>query len=290
MLRLQISPVKISTVSQPNDGFSPAADIHELLQWPALQNRVGLQHGCPQPVGTRQSRSSAATPLRAVNPTPEASINARLNAWLESAPATEKASRTIATERIRNAHLHQAPGLNLDNLKLSSLPDCLKSFSSLKTLQIRANRLTSLPALPPNLDALKAGSNRLTSLPDLPKNLRELSIYRNCLSRLPVLPQKLVRLHAYENSLVELPELPASLERLAVSENALNHCPSIHEALTLVNLSGNFLKNLPHQLLIQVNGLSNSAEILRQHQRQADTDIGAIEQRGAPDPFWAISA
>jgi len=235
---------------------------------PGQQNGNGLHQVLAQPIEAVRTALSASASLTSVNPTVEASIDRCLDAWLESAPMSERASRTIVTERILKAHCDQATSLNLDNLALRSLPDCLKSLPALKTLQIRANFLTALPDLPANLIALKAGANQLTSLPELPQSLRELSIYRNCLLRLPILPHNLVCLHAYENRLFELPELPPSLERLVVSGNALNQCPPIHKALTLVNFSGNFLKNLPHQLLLQVCGLSNSVEVLRQYQRQ----------------------
>lgn len=255
-------PERAAKLKPSGDIGSMSIDQRDCPDWPSLRDRLNLmQPSFSKTVATWQNTIAAPKSCDA-----HILFSTNLATWVSAAPDAEKASRAIAADKIRYAARAQVATLNLDNLRLTSLPDCLYGLRPLKVLQLRANALTSLPMLPPALIALKAGSNQLTSLPDLPDSLQELSVYRNALVTLPSLPASLLRLHVYENALQELPQLPPTLERLLAADNALIRCPTVHRALIVVNLAGNSLKNLPTVLTTQVCGLSNSVELLRQYQ------------------------
>lgn len=116
--------------------------------------------------------------------------------------------------------------LNLSDLQLHTLPDCLSRLT--ETLSLRRNALTKLPDL------------------SLPSKLEILDISHNCLS---AAPSSLSQLHNLKhlfldhNSIAELPDLSqlAHLERCALSYNELTAFPEA--LLQLPNLKSLFLEH-----------------------------------------------
>ena len=99
-------------------------------------------------------------------------------------------------------------------------------------------------ALQTNL--LDVRGQRLTSLPPLPQNITEIICSGNQLRCLPVLPPHLVRLVCSNNLLQELPEMPTSLQVLDCSKNFIEYLPDLeHTSLASLICSENLLKDLP---------------------------------------------
>lgn len=74
------------------------------------------------------------------------------------------------------------------------------------SLDLMGLNLTSLPELPPGLQALEADDNSLASLPELPPGLEYLNASNNSLASLPTLPPVSTNLRVYGNRLTSLPE------------------------------------------------------------------------------------
>ena len=193
--------------------------------------------------------------------------------WVQGAPAIEVVQRTEAARRISVAYRKHNAALDLGKLNLTTLPSCLRDLSSLQILNVRLNRLTSLPDLPPFLQRLMTQKNRLLALPILPATLRELHAGHNALTSLPPMPQWVTLLHvdynrierldpfppglvsfsAAHNLLDELPFLPSTLRRLIVGDNRLRHLPSLQPVQQpgestwncLIDVSDNALCDLP---------------------------------------------
>lgn len=193
--------------------------------------------------------------------------------WVRAAPAIEVVQRKEAARRISVAYRKHNAVLDLGKLNLTTLPSCLRDLSSLQILNIRLNRLSSLPDLPPFLQRLMTQKNRLLTLPILPATLRELHAGHNALTSLPPIPQWVTLLHvdynrierldpfpsglvsfsAAHNLLDELPFLPPTLRRLIVGDNRLRYLPSLQPVqqagestwICLIDVSDNALSDLP---------------------------------------------
>lgn len=74
---------------------------------------------------------------------PQESFSTVLSAWKDKAPIGEE--REMAAQRIQDAYEKEANKLDLDNLKLSALPDCILSLTKLKQLSLIGNPLQALP-------------------------------------------------------------------------------------------------------------------------------------------------
>jgi uncharacterized repeat protein (TIGR01451 family) len=105
--------------------------------------------------------------------------------------------------------------------------------------------LTSLPALPSQLQYLRTSLSSLTALPSLPSGLVNLECYFNALTALPALPSLLQILTCYENQLTILPTLPNSLTHLYCHNNLITSLPALPNALYELDCSFNQLTNLP---------------------------------------------
>ena len=128
--------------------------------------------------------------------------------------------------------------------------------NSLRYLNCSNSMLSSLPALPLQLDTLICGGQRgaapatnlLSSLPNLPSTLKYLDCSPAALTSLPALPPGLIYLNCSGNSvnlspqdfqktLGSLPALPPSLEYLNASSNKLTSLPTLPHALKYLNVS-----------------------------------------------------
>ena len=121
----------------------------------------------------------------------------------------------------------------------------LEHFTALKYLNCELNQLTTLPALPSELDTLECSFNDLTSLPVLPSTLETLHCYSNKLTALPALPSSLEEISCDNNRLTALPALPSSLGFLSCSSNQLSELPALPSGLEVLVCFGNQLTVLP---------------------------------------------
>jgi hypothetical protein len=92
-----------------------------------------------------------------------------LGRWVAAAPLGAQASYRVAAMRIGRARMRREAILELQCLNLATLPDELGQLGLLRTLDVRRNRLTVLPA---NFRALRAleelylEDNQFTKTPD----------------------------------------------------------------------------------------------------------------------------
>ena len=141
-----------------------------------------------------------------------------------------------------------------DVLNLAVLPICcagitdltgVEYFTGLVELRANNNAITTLNALPPNLEILNLAINNLTSLPALPNTLQKLTCSSNQLTGLPALPQSLFELDCTANQISGLPALPPSLETLYCGINPLFQLPTLPPALRRLGCVANSLTALP---------------------------------------------
>ena len=109
---------------------------------------------------------------------------AQWNRWAE-AGGDDGGNRAEAVRRVSEWFSLNCPEqpLFLCRFDLTDLPDAFPGW--LQKLDVRRNRLTSLPTLPVSLKRLTAEDNRLTSLPALPTSLEVLRASNNPLASLP---------------------------------------------------------------------------------------------------------
>ncbi|VFQ74329.1 unnamed protein product [Cuscuta campestris] len=186
-----------------------------------------------------------------------------------------------------------ASDLNLHS-KLSDqvewLPDSIGKLSSLITLDLSENRLTSIPTAIGSLGSLQRLNlcgNRIVELPDSLGNLQELvslDLAGNSLKSLPVSIGSLVHLHELDlssNMISALPEAIGSLsclQRLIVETNDLEEIPhTIGQCSSLVELRADYnrLKALPEAV-----GRIRTLEVLSlryNNVRQLPTTMSSME-------------
>jgi Leucine-rich repeat (LRR) protein len=111
--------------------------------------------------------------------------------------------------------------------------------TSIKTLIINENILTSVPTVLHNLTTLKCGCNKLTELPLLPNSISYLTCERNLLNKIHNFPLKLKVLNCSCNNLKELPPFPDSLTYLNCSFNQLITIPDLPPNIKSINIYGN---------------------------------------------------
>lgn len=179
-----------------------------------------------------------------------------LEQWVRDATATEAGPRQEAARRISTAFRKHSAALDLATLGLTSLPPCLQALSSLQILNIRSNRLATLPELPPFVQRLMVQKNRLTVLPALPVTLRELHAGRNALTSLPMVPQWVTLLHVDYNRIERLAPFPSGLVSFSASHNRLDELPYLPPTLRNLIVGNNRLRELPALRPIQQPGES----------------------------------
>lgn len=155
------------------------------------------------------------------------------------------------TFRIDNQKLKALPFVS-DNVEFLScsynfiLFPGLNSFSNLKKLNIRHNRLSTLSQLPDCLEYLDVSHNCLkaaTYFPS-PRKLKYLNVSNCSISRMPKLPDNLQVLNADNNTLRFISYLPDSLELLHCSNNIIIQLDNIPPNLLRLDCSSNNLKSI----------------------------------------------
>lgn len=128
----------------------------------------------------------------------------KLSTW-DGGPNTE-----IAKSRILSCYLNQSVSLDLSNLYLTSLPDCLNSLRIIN-LNLSNNQLITLPSLPSDLKILNCSHNRLNSLPPLPNSLTNIDCEDNFITIFPQLPLSLKILICINNLIETPPDIPPDI-------------------------------------------------------------------------------
>jgi len=178
-----------------------------------------------------------------------------LENWVSQAQGKEK--RTTAAGKMIQAFRSDSETLSLnDDLYLKSIPNTIGNLTSLKTLYLRYNQLTTLPESLgnlTNLTSLQISNNQLTTLPESLgnlTNLRELTLDNNQLTTLPESLgnfTNLTHLFLDHNQLTTLPESLGNLTNLMhllLNNNQLTTLPESLKNitdLTYLNLSINQL-------------------------------------------------
>jgi hypothetical protein len=203
----------------------------------------------------RVSADPTAASRTATDSCTEAAFDRTLNAWAGRGQPDEAANRQTAAARIAAAKTSRKKSATLDlsQMHLTSLPDCLQQLPGVTKLAADNNRLRTLPALPPRLKELDVSMNQLTSLPPLPDQLKTLDACLNQLTEIPALPQKLEVLDLARNRLTHLPgptdlpvELPPRLNDLDLRWNPLRACPLLPNSLQGFALMTNDVTNMPY--------------------------------------------
>lgn len=132
----------------------------------------------------------------------------------------------------------------LGNLGLSDLTG-VEHFTNLTHLLCGMNEITTIPALPPNLQFFMAGFNQLTTLPGLPNSLLLLDCSHNQVANLPPLPPSLNELMCFHNQLTSLDDLPNALTYIVASNNQISAVSSLPSQLNYLDISYNALSSLP---------------------------------------------
>jgi hypothetical protein len=163
---------------------------------------------------------------------------------------------------IETARRDGALSLNLNGRALDSLPESLRSLTTLTQLDVNGNRLTMLPAWlsgMTGLTSLGLSGNQLAALPDWlgMTGLTELWVGGNQLSELPESLGNLTALRRLGLSGNQLAALPGWLGNLSdltwldLSENRLTALPDWLgnlTGLTELRVGGNQLSELPESL------------------------------------------
>eukprot|EP01112_Ceratiomyxa_fruticulosa_P004576 TRINITY_DN15113_c0_g1_i1.p1 TRINITY_DN15113_c0_g1~~TRINITY_DN15113_c0_g1_i1.p1 ORF type:complete len:438 (-),score=96.51 TRINITY_DN15113_c0_g1_i1:84-1397(-) len=142
--------------------------------------------------------------------------------------------------------------ITLHHNQLTSLPPFFSNFNTLNELELNSNKINILPPLNTlSLLRLDLRENKLTELPLLPPKLAELYLGFNSFSRFPVVVCSLTELKILDirdNRLEEIPEeicKITGLKRLDLTNNDLQMLPPLLatiKTLNALNLDGNPLK------------------------------------------------
>jgi hypothetical protein len=196
--------------------------------------------------------------------------------------------------QIDNQHVVR---LDLDGLGLSSLPERIGNFSSLKELNVYTNQLISLPASIGQLNSLQrldVSYNQLASLPDSIGNLKSLTwlnLEKNSLSSLPDSIGNLsalrdLRLHS--NKLASLPDSIGQLKSLTYLELNSNQISSLPDSigqlksLTYLKLYSNQISSLPDSIgnLNSLQTLNISYNKLTSLPEKTENALKKLQQHG----------
>lgn len=218
--------------------------------------------GLQRPTG---SQSRALGTLATANRT--ANFNDTLARWAHLGPPGESISRNQAMAEIKAARDQHSTALDLTELNLTSLPQCLSELTSLEKLDVSDNCLTQLPPLPPALIELKANYNDMTHLPALPASLQYLFVENNQLVELPSMPGRIAELFAGGNCLTRLPALPRRMDELSIHDNVFTELPSLPPEICDLDLSGNdwsenalrAINRLPESICVKLYGSSSDS-------------------------------
>ena len=178
---------------------------------------------------------------------------------------------------------HPAPDLNLPNLRLRSLPNCLDGWGRIQRLNLDGNRLpqAQLASLA-NLGSLRdlsLAANALSTLPNELTGLRGLECLNLADNELVTVPAAVMglthlkRLSMPHNRLIALPTLASPWPRAAADDVAVRVWPR----LQMLELDGNQLTELPTLLaaLTGLQRLSLAGNPLRGRQAQGEAEPSA---------------
>lgn len=156
----------------------------------------------------------------------------------------------------------QVSNLNLDNNKISSIPEWVSELTNLKVLYLNSNQIDNIEALTTlsSLEVLHLNQNRLHSIPDnigTLTNLKSLFVYDNYLTSLPDTICNLFQLRkllAAQNGITDIPSGIGQLKQLEVLNLFDNKITSIPESigelssLDYLQLGKNKISQLPENI------------------------------------------
>jgi hypothetical protein len=169
-----------------------------------------------------------------------------LTQWVNHPTFSE--NKKEAAKRIVYAYLTSSKELNLNSLRLQSLPDCISKLTQLKSLWLNNNQLTALPDTFGQLTQLKylnLEKNQLRTLPDTFGQLTQLKslwLHNNQLTALPDTFGQLTQLKDLwlDNSqLTALPDTFGQLTQLIILALRNNQLTMLPQSFS--NLSSNLM-------------------------------------------------
>lgn len=193
-----------------------------------------------QPGTTPRASNSEQSARARVSSPPlqEENFDAQLNQWVSQGEKGER--RTSAATRITACREGLNRELDLSNLNIKNLPQCIGELTALRRLDLSSNELTALPGNIANLTALE----------ELSLTFNQLTIFPNCVTQL----QGLEKLDLSFNNLTKLPESIVSMTALTELDLSFNQLTAISSrvgdltALTQLDLSFNHLSTLPESV------------------------------------------
>lgn len=135
---------------------------------PKPLRKVSSNMHFPVGFGPATSQELAASPLT--------TFAGKLDQWANTAVTQQGQDIYTAVRLLNSADRTQAETLDLQGLRLTSLPDCLHELDSLKELNLSNNRLGTIPPLPRFLTKLDLRRNGNVELPVIPRTLRDLKV------------------------------------------------------------------------------------------------------------------
>jgi hypothetical protein len=130
----------------------------------------------------------------------------------------------------------------------ATLPDIAALCPDLQHLNLASNGLTEIPRLPHGIRILELQANELRNLAALPRTLVKLNVSSN---RLPAMNLNesafpmLEHLDASGNELIVLDSIPSTVRHLNVGGNSLFRLPTLSNSLETLKAHGNSLTYLP---------------------------------------------
>ena len=180
----------------------------------------------------------------------ESLFELQLENWvLETPDSDEFLTRIVAKKRILTAELT----LDLSNLNLTSIPECISKLSALRDLNLYNNLLTYIPDSLANLSSLTTldlSNNQLTAIPALLGNLSELIFLNLSRNQLTAIPDSLGNLPALiylelrHNQLTAIPNSFQNFRNLELTLDVSNNLFLEEEVIRL------------QQFPFQISGLS----------------------------------
>lgn len=122
----------------------------------------------------------------------------------------------------------------------------IQYFTVLTSLNVYNTNVSSLPALPPNLQSLSLNTCAFTAYPNnIPNTITTLKIRYSTIAAIPSLPPNLTTLEVKNSPITALPPLPASLQYLTTSYCNISALPPLPAGLKSLQCDNNPILALP---------------------------------------------
>jgi Leucine-rich repeat (LRR) protein len=208
----------------------------------------------------KRRKTAVEIPRIAISTYTQKDMSDELNSWVNSELVrARRAHLVIAKDKILHCYRNQLQFLDLSNLHLTTLPECIEKLSQLRSLTLNRNNFTTLPSFIGNLSQLTKLSlshNQLDALPSFVVRLNELSLLDVSANQISHFPNFIVRLtkltHLYMSN-NQLHNLPRSIGRLTkLLELNVNHNELVNLPAEILNLSEDCLVLAEYNLFTSV--------------------------------------